>query len=140
MEMKSQFPTSTYWLTRILFLRCLSFIFFIAFIVAFFQNKSLIGEHGLTPVNRYLSNIRQHVIHHQTQSWEDVVTLIKEHPTMFWLIPATDFNLNVVSCIGAILSILVFVTGTSNGIIQFILWGIYLSIVNVGQLWYANCL
>lgn len=37
-------PTSAYWLTRSVFLRCLGGIFSIAFTVALFQNKALIGD------------------------------------------------------------------------------------------------
>ena len=39
----------TYWLSRIVLLRALSGIYFVAFLVAFDQNCALIGQHGLTP-------------------------------------------------------------------------------------------
>lgn len=46
----------SYWLTRIIFLRYLSFIYFIAFLVSYNQNKELIGNSGLTPARNYLLN------------------------------------------------------------------------------------
>ena len=46
----------SYWLTRIVFLRYLGFIYFIAFIISFNQNKELIGSHGLTPASNFLLN------------------------------------------------------------------------------------
>ena len=46
----------SYWLTRIVFLRYLGFIYFIAFLISFNQNKELIGSHGLTPASNFLLN------------------------------------------------------------------------------------
>ena len=46
----------SYWLTRILFLRYLSFIYLIAFIISYQQNKELIGNNGLTPARNFLLN------------------------------------------------------------------------------------
>ena len=44
----------SYWLTRVLFLRFLGFIYLIAFLVSYNQNKELIGDRGLTPARLYL--------------------------------------------------------------------------------------
>lgn len=46
----------SYWLTRIVFLRYLGFIYFIAFLISFNQNKELLGSHGLTPASNFLLN------------------------------------------------------------------------------------
>ena len=46
----------TYWLTRVLFLRYLGFIYLVAFLISFHQNKELIGSRGLTPASNYLLN------------------------------------------------------------------------------------
>ena len=46
----------SFWLTRILFLRYLGFIYFIAFLISYNQNKELIGNNGLTPAKNYLLN------------------------------------------------------------------------------------
>ena len=44
---------SSQYLVRIIFLRALAFVYFVAFAVAFNQNKALIGDNGITPA-RYL--------------------------------------------------------------------------------------
>ena len=49
----------SFWLTRIIFLRYLSFIYLTAFIVSYNQNKELIGNHGLTPARNFLLNGEQ---------------------------------------------------------------------------------
>ena len=46
----------TYWMTRVVFLRYLSFIYLTAFIVSYNQNKELIGNNGLTPARNLLMN------------------------------------------------------------------------------------
>ena len=46
----------SYWLTRIVFLRYLSFIYLTAFLVSYNQNKELIGNNGLTPARNFLLN------------------------------------------------------------------------------------
>ena len=46
----------TYWLTRIVFLRFLAFIYLVAFLVSYNQNKELIGNRGLTPARNFLLN------------------------------------------------------------------------------------
>ena len=39
----------SYFLTRIVFLRGLAFVYFVAFLIAYRQNKGLIGDSGITP-------------------------------------------------------------------------------------------
>ena len=54
----------TYWLTRVLFLRYLGFIYLVAFLISFHQNKELIGSRGLTPASTYLLNSESSDSHH----------------------------------------------------------------------------
>ena len=49
---------NTFWLTRVVFLRALAFIYFVAFLVALHQNKELIGDRGLLPVKLYLGQLK----------------------------------------------------------------------------------
>ena len=51
----------SYWFTRVVFLRALSFIYFVAFAVALNQNKELIGDDGLLPVKLYLQRIKAQI-------------------------------------------------------------------------------
>ena len=55
-EAEVSLSPGSYWLTRILFLRYLSFIYLIAFIISYNQNKELIGNNGLTPARNFLLN------------------------------------------------------------------------------------
>ena len=50
----TELEAGTYWLTRILFLRFLGFIYLVAFLISFHQNKELIGDRGLTPARLFL--------------------------------------------------------------------------------------
>ena len=43
------FSTDSYWLSRIVFLKALGFVYCAAFLVAYFQNKALIGDLGISP-------------------------------------------------------------------------------------------
>jgi lipase maturation factor 1 len=52
-------PPSSYYLTRIVFLRALAFVYFVAFSVAFRQNKALIGDRGITPARFWLEEARE---------------------------------------------------------------------------------
>ena len=51
--------TSTYYLVRILCLRALAFVYGVAFLVAFRQNKALIGDNGLTPARYVLRDAKE---------------------------------------------------------------------------------
>ena len=48
---------NSYWLTRFVILRLLGFVYAVAFLVAANQLVPLIGEHGLTPATRFLSEV-----------------------------------------------------------------------------------
>lgn len=46
----------TYWLTRVVFLRALGFVSATAFLIAYFQNKALIGDTGIVPARKKLND------------------------------------------------------------------------------------
>ena len=52
-----KFDKSSYHLTRVVLVRYLAFIYFVAFLVAFNQNKELMGKSGLRPANRYMDRL-----------------------------------------------------------------------------------
>jgi hypothetical protein len=118
----------TFWLTRVIFLRCLAFMYVVAFLVALNQNESLIGEHGLTPAVNYLA---------QRPRDATVTQLVFSHPTMFWIIDATTHNINKCAGTGLALALVVLVLGSANVPIMFALWALYFSIVTIGQRWYS---
>ena len=58
---------SSYHLTRIVFLRALAFVYFVAFLVAFRQNKALIGDNGITPARYELEETRDRATQRQAR-------------------------------------------------------------------------
>ncbi len=114
-----------YWLTRWLVERLLAAIYFIAFLCALDQFPALLGEDGLLPTPRYLA-----------------VASFREAPSLFHLHYA-DRLVRGVSLAGMAISLLL-LTGLPQAgptwlpmLAWAVLWALYLSIVNVGQTFYA---
>ncbi|XP_066131474.1 lipase maturation factor 1 isoform X2 [Saccopteryx bilineata] len=123
----------TFWLTRIVLLRALAFIYFVAFLVAFHQNKQLIGDRGLLPCKAYLKSVQQHF---QGRVGWDAVSYA---PTVLWLLDWShmDSNLDALALLGLGISSFILVTGCANMVLMAVLWVLYMSLVNVGQIWYS---
>ena len=124
----------SFWLTRIVFLRGLAFIYFVAFSVSFNQNKELIGDNGLLPAKLYLSRIKEN------QKELSNLALFLKAPTVFWLLESWEnlnFYLDLTAITGMVLSALIFIKGAGNALILFTLWILYHSLVNVGQRWFS---
>ncbi len=113
------------WLTRLLVQRGMAAIYVVAFIAVLHQFKPLLGENGLLPVPAHLKNI----------SFRSV-------PTIFcWRY--SDRLLDSVGWAGLLISVAALCGLTERGPVwlsiiawQF-LWSMYLSIVNVGQKFFA---
>ncbi|CAM9413067.1 unnamed protein product, partial [Choristocarpus tenellus] len=120
-----------YWLTRIVFLRCLGFIYLVAFMVALNDNEALLGEDGLLPSRTYLSRVGNQLA--SSTPWERFLKV----PTLFWFVPATDRNLNFVAGVGVGLSGFLMARGAANLPVMVLLWVLYHTIVNVGQAFYS---
>src|SRR5262249_12081770 len=110
-----------YWCARLLFKRALAGIYLVAFICAANQFVPLLGEHGLLPVPRFVSQ----------------VTFL-DSPSAFFLV-ATDRAFLIAAWTGIALSC-VALTGyverwgsIAAGALWAGLWALYLSFVNVGQ-------
>ncbi|XP_061564352.1 lipase maturation factor 1 [Cololabis saira] len=123
----------TYWLTRIVLLRAVAFIYFVAFSIAYNQNKQLIGEHGLMPCRSYLRSVKRYV------GGKIGMAALAYTPSVLWFLDwdHMDANLDGIALVGMALSMFVLVTGMANMVIMFMLWVLYHSLVNVGQLWYS---
>ncbi|CAN7990853.1 unnamed protein product [Ixodes hexagonus] len=123
---------SQYWLTRIVLLRSLGFVYAIAFLVALNQNKYLIGRKGLLPAHLFLREVKQYTGGVNTQA-------VFQVPTLFWLFERmdTDAFLDGIASVGFLLALGVTVTGAANALAMFLLWALYHSIVNIGQQWYS---
>lgn len=116
---------SRYWLPRLLFQRGLGLIYLIAFLVAANQFRPLLGEHGLLPVPLFVKQVSFH-----------------DAPSLFCLFP-NDRAFGVAAWLGVLLSGLA-LTGVSDRyrtwlsmLVWAVLWVIYLSFVNVGQVFYG---
>lgn len=118
---------NSYWLTRFVILRLLGFVYAIAFLVAANQIVPLAGEHGLTSAHQFLSDL-----HSQLGSRTAGMLRV---PTIFWF-GISDNGLTAFAWVGLAISLMVLV-GYANAIIMAILWGMYMSIVHVGQIWYG---
>lgn len=118
---------SSYWLTRFVFLRLLGFVYLFAFLSLVFQVIPLIGENGLLPADNYIESIESR---HETKT-DAFIQL----PTIFYW-GVSDKSLLIFSWIGAIMSFLLLI-GFANSILLFLMWFLYMSFVNIGQLWYS---
>jgi hypothetical protein len=118
---------NSYWLTRFVILRLLGFVYAIAFLVAAQQLVPLIGEHGLTPANHFLTSI-------QSQLGSRSTGMLRV-PTLFWF-GISDNALSIFAWVGFGLSLIV-LAGYANAIILTVLWAMYMSIVHIGQVWYG---
>jgi hypothetical protein len=113
------------WLGRLAFQRLLALLYLLAFLVAANQGPALLGEHGLTPIGRYLARLR-----------------FRDAPSIFhWR--SSDRWWRCVSWLGALVAFLAVVGVVDAGPAWLsmlgwaVLWWLYLSIVNVGQVWYG---
>lgn len=115
------------WLTRFVLLRLLGFVYLAAFYSAWRQLVPLIGHRGLLPADAFLQQLREHD--------GSTAAGFANLPSVFWF-GISDRGLLVVAGSGVALSLLV-TFGYANSIVMLLLWMLYTSIVNVGQLWYS---
>ncbi|CAJ0915182.1 unnamed protein product [Ranitomeya imitator] len=120
----------TYWLTRIVLLRAVAAIYFVAFLVALHQNKQLIGDRGLLPCKLHLENIKQYC------GGKIGMEAFSHAPTILWLLDwsTMDAHLDNIALLGLVVSAFIVITGCANMILMGALWVLYHSVVSVGQL------
>eukprot|EP01083_Nonionella_stella_P059946 156806_1 len=123
--------TTTYWMTSILILRSIALVYFTGFSVAYFQNKPLIGTHGIYPYTAILDRYSTHY----TSYWDQYVNL----PTLLWFMPRTNDSIDQIALCGMLLSSLVLIFGYTlcHSVVFLSLWLLYHSLVNVGGLFYG---
>jgi Lipase maturation factor len=114
-----------YWLGRLILERGTAVIYVFAFVAAARQFRALIGEHGLLPVPRYVAR----------QSFGQAPSIFHAY--------YSDRFFAAVAWSGAALAAAM-AAGLSDVLplwasvaLWLLLWVLYLSIVNVGQTWYA---
>jgi hypothetical protein len=118
-------PASDYWVARLVFQRTLAGVYLLAFVVAINQFRPLLGERGLLPVPRFVESAP-----------------FRRTPSIFHL-HYSDRLLAVVAWAGAALASACALGLPERGPIWLSmlawagLWALYLSIVNVGQVFYG---
>lgn len=119
------FSSSDDWASRWIFERFLGLTYLVAFIVVINQFRPLLGERGLLPVPRFTA-----------------ATPWRQAPSLFH-IAYSDRLAAVVGWIGALLAACQVLALPQRGplgvslLVWLVLWLLYLSIVNVGQTFYA---
>ncbi|QIX50436.1 lipase maturation factor family protein [Rhodococcus sp. DMU1] len=114
-----------YSLGRLLCTRALALVYLVAFLVALNQFRALLGSTGLTPIPRFLK-----------------ATSFGRAPSVFHL-RYSDRLFATVAGLGAVLAAATALGVTDrlplivSMLVWFLLWLLYLSIVNVGQVWYS---
>ncbi|SFQ34153.1 Lipase maturation factor [Amycolatopsis arida] len=119
------FTDPDYWASRLLFQRMLAAIYLVAFVCAARQFRPLLGERGITPIPRFVA-----------------ATPFRAAPSIFYL-RYSDRLFATVAWTGAALSaaLLLGLADSAPVWLSMLLWAVpwvlYLSIVNVGQVWYG---
>ena len=122
-----------FWLTRIVYLRFLAGIYFVAFLIGYHQNRQLVGDDGLLPAKHYLQTLAGL---NMADPWRRFLSA----PSLLWL--AEPWNqidpiLDGIALVGMLISMIIFLTGAANFLALLGLWMLYHSLVNVGQNWYS---
>jgi len=119
------FVAPEYWLSRLVLQRALAVLYLVAFLGAALQFRALIGERGMLPVPRFVAAVP-----------------FRRAPSVFQL-RYSDRFFAAWSWAGCAVSV-VLIAGLDSrlplwgGMVLWLLpWVLYLSIVNVGQTWYA---
>jgi hypothetical protein len=114
-----------YWTSRLVFTRGVALIYVVAFLVALNQFRPLIGTHGMLPVPRFLAR-----------------SSVRASPSLFRLHWSDRFF--AACCGGGLVLSLAALGGLVERlplwawmVVWTVLWALYLSIVNVGQIWYG---
>ncbi|MEU0814922.1 lipase maturation factor family protein [Streptomyces mirabilis] len=119
------FVAPDYWLSRLVFQRALAVVYLVAFLGAALQFRALIGERGMLPVPRFLARVA-----------------FRDAPSVFHL-RYSDRLFAAWAWAGCAVSVAL-IAGLDQRLplwgamaLWLMPWAMYLSIVNVGQTWYA---
>ncbi|MDX3666894.1 lipase maturation factor family protein [Streptomyces europaeiscabiei] len=119
------FTAPDYWLGRLLFQRSLAVVYLVAFLGAALQFRALIGERGMLPVPRFVERVP-----------------FRQAPSVFhrhysdrffagWAWAGCAVSAALVAGVDSLLPL------WAGMVLWLVPWAMYLSIVNVGQTWYA---
>ncbi|MCK1820986.1 lipase maturation factor family protein [Streptomyces sp. XM83C] len=119
------FIAPDYWLSRLVFQRALAAVYLVAFLTAAVQFRALLGERGMLPVPRFTARVP-----------------FRRAPSLFHLYCSDRF---CAGCAWAGCAVSAALLAGLDALVPLgaamalwlVLWVLYLSIVNVGQTWYA---
>ena len=112
----------SFYVTKFVILRLVGFVYFIAFIGAYYQNQGLMGSNGLVPAYKYMEQLRA--------NYDSPIQGFMSHPTIYWFISSTkleDWHLDATAAIGTLLSINII----DSWLVMVLLWILDFSIVTV---------
>ncbi|MFE9612125.1 lipase maturation factor family protein [Streptomyces sp. NPDC006012] len=119
------FTAPEYWLSRLVFQRALATVYLVAFLTAVLQFRALLGERGMLPIPRFVAGVP-----------------FRRAPSLFHLHYSDRFfaaccwaGCAVSAALLAGLDARLPLAGAM--LLWLVPWALYLSIVNVGQTWYA---
>ncbi len=124
-RLTASMPARAYVLTRFAVLRLLALVYAVAFLVLLRQGEPLIGRDGLLPAAAYLARVHAAL----------GARAYRALPTLFWL-DCSDATLRAAAWAGLGLSVAALL-GATNALLQLALWALYLSFVQVGQLFWG---
>lgn len=119
------FVAPDYWLSRLVFQRALAAIYLVAFLGAALQFRALIGERGMLPVPWFVERVP-----------------FRRAPSVFHFRYSDRFFAGwawagVLVSAGLLAGVDSWVPLWAAMLLWLLPWGLYLSIVNVGQTWYS---
>ena len=120
----SSVPKQSFHVTKYIILRFVGFVYFIAFLGAYYQNIGLMGSNGLVPAKNHMEQLQQ--------NFSSPIKGFLSHPTLYWFIGTTleDWHMEATAVIGITLSFLVML-GLDSWLIMVCLWLLDFSIVTV---------
>ena len=111
----------TYLVARQIFLRMLGVVFLIAFVSLLIQIRGLVGKNGILPAADFLDAVR-------AQTGGERYRLV---PTLCWFNASNPFLVSL--CVAGGMISCALILGFAPAFCLVLLWGIYLSLVSVGQ-------
>jgi len=120
-------PGPGQWLGRFVVLRLLGVVYLMAFLTLVYQGRGLIGGHGLEPAADFLDDVAAQL--------GGRAAGFRQLPSLFWL-GAGDGALLAAGWVGVVLSLLV-IAGYANALMLAVLCALQISVVAIGQDFYA---
>ena len=112
--------------TKFVILRLVGFVYLVAFVGAYHQNRGLMGTHGLVPARHHMDQLKQ--------TFNSPMQGFLSHPSLYWFIDSSleDWHLDATAVIGSILSFVV-VLGLDSWLVMVVLWILDFSIVTAAE-------